>query len=137
MRLVCPARAATYRIPTKRLGDAWACGRRAVPLTSTKPVDQSDASRPELIAGTELPVVVGLRAAWCGLCKAMAPAFAAAARQMPEVRIVKLVIGVAPVKSARYRIRSIPTLIILKRGIEIARVSGARSTAQVVSWVQQ
>ena len=43
----------------------------------------------------------------------------------------------APEASSRYSIRSIPTLIMFQRGIEVARVSGALSTAQLVSWVQQ
>ena len=137
MHLVCPSCGTTNRVPTERLGDAPVCGRCDAQLMSAEPVDQSDVSLPKFISGTESPVVVDFWAAWCGPCKAMAPAFAAAARQIPEVRFVKLDSDAAPVASARYGIRSIPTLILFKRGIEIARVSGALSTAQLLSWVQQ
>ncbi len=56
---------------------------------------------------------------------------------VPDVRFVKVDSDAAPVASARYSIRSIPTLILFKGGIEVARVSGALPTAQLVSWVQQ
>jgi thioredoxin 2 len=59
-----------------------------------------------------------------------------AAQQLPDVRFVKFDSDAAPAASARYNIRSIPTLILFKGGIEVARLSGAAPTARLVSWVR-
>ena len=76
-------------------------------------------------------------AEWCGPCKQMAPHFATAAQQMPEVRFAKVDSDAAPAASALYNIRSIPTLVLFKGGTELARMSGALPAAQLVAWVQQ
>ena len=67
----------------------------------------------------------------------MTPIFAAAAREMPEVRFAKVDSDTAPGASALYNIRSIPTLILFKGGAEVARLSGVAATAQLVAWIQQ
>lgn len=56
---------------------------------------------------------------------------------MPEVRFVKVDTDAAPVASARYSIRSIPTLILFDQGTEVARRSGATPAGELVAWVRQ
>jgi thioredoxin 2 len=103
---------------------------------ATEPVSLSDAALPGVIDKTGLPVLVDFWAEWCAPCKQIAPQFAAAAGQLPEVRFVKVESDAAPVATARFAIRSIPTLILFRNGAEAARVSGAMPAAQMVSWVR-
>ena len=137
MLLSCPSCGTTNRIPDARLHDDPVCGKCGTRLMALEPVNLSDAALPKFIANTELPVLVDFWAEWCGPCKQMAPHFATAAQQMPEVRFAKVDSDAAPAASARHNIRSIPTLVLFKGGTELARMSGAVPAAQLVAWVQQ
>ncbi|MBK6865865.1 MAG: thioredoxin TrxC [Ideonella sp.] len=135
MHLVCPACGAKNRVPEDRLHDGAKCGKCAAALLAGEPVALTDAALPGFVAGTELPVVIDFWAAWCGPCRTMAPHFAAAARQLPDVHFVKVDSDAAPQASAQYGIRSIPTLILFDQGREVARRSGVVPSGELVAWI--
>lgn len=137
MPLVCPACGDTNRVPDDHYRNEPECTRCSALLMSPEPVNQTDAELSKFIACTDLPVVVYFWTDWCGPCKAMAPIFVDAAKQIPVVRFVKVDSDSAQAASARYSIRRIPTLILSKSGIEIAQVSGSLHTGQLVSWIQR
>ena len=83
-------------------------------------------------------MVVDFWAPWCGPCQMMAPQYAAAAADLePGVRLAKLNTDAAPQAAGGLNIRSIPTLIVFRRGTELARQSGAMGRSDIVRWVRQ
>ena len=67
----------------------------------------------------------------------MAPHFEKAAAELePQVRLAKLNTEAEQSIAARYGIRSIPTLLMFRRGKEIARQSGAMDGPGLIRWVR-
>ena len=135
--VVCPHCAATNRVPEERLGDDPVCGRCGKPLLDGHPVELSDANFDQVVAASELPVVVDFWAPWCGPCRQMAPQFEQAAGSLKgKALLVKVNSDDNPRTASRFGIRSIPTLLKLQRGQEVARVAGARPAGQIVQFAQ-
>jgi thioredoxin 2 len=137
MQLVCPDCLTKNRVPDDRLVDHPVCGRCGQELMRAEPVNLNDESFERYVEGTELPIVVDFWAEWCGPCKVMGPQFTAAAKQLTHVRFAKVDTEAAPRTSAKYRIKSIPTMALFKNGAEIARMSGALSASDIVRWVSE
>jgi thioredoxin 2 len=135
MQLICPNCLAKNRVPDDRLNEQPVCGKCGHELMQTEPISLNDESIAKFTQGSDLPVLVDFWAEWCGPCKMMGPQFAAAAKQLPQIRFVKLDTEAAPETSMRYRIRSIPTMALFKNGVEVARISGALSAADIIRWV--
>ena len=134
IQLPCPHCAATNRLPAARIDEAPSCGKCGQPLLAGQPLDLSDDNFDAVLAATKLPVVVDFWAAWCGPCQMMAPAFKQAAVQLKgQALLVKVDSDANPGLSARYGIRSIPTLLRLQSGVETARQSGAVPVSTIIA----
>lgn len=135
IHIVCSHCGATNRIPDGRELASGKCGKCGRQLFEGHPADVSAAILEKHIAKSDIPVLVDVWAPWCGPCKAMGPQFEAASKQAePGLRFVKLNSDDNQALSGRLGIRGIPTLIMFKGGKEVARVSGAMSSTDILRW---
>ncbi|HET8675258.1 MAG TPA: thioredoxin [Blastocatellia bacterium] len=132
----CPNCGATNRVPPKK--GQPICGRCKTPLTAdAHPVTVTDATFSREVEQSVLPVLLDLWAPWCGPCHMIAPVIEKLAGEMAgRVRVAKLNIDDNPQTAARFGVRSIPTLLILKNGREVDRVVGVQPREAILNKLQ-
>lgn len=92
----------------------------------------------ETLNGTDKPVLVDFWASWCGPCRYVAPIIDELAQEYAG----KAVIGKVNVDdqgelSSRFRIMSIPTIILFKGGQVVDKVVGARTKEELAEIIDK
>jgi len=138
VHLVCPRCDTTNRVPREKLDGGGKCGACGSPLFERRPLALDETRFAKHAEASDVPLLIDFWAAWCGPCRMMAPVFERAAAELePDVRLVKVDTEAAPNLAAHFNIRSIPSLVLVHHGKEIARSAGAMPLPQLLAWVRQ
>jgi len=82
-------------------------------------------------------VILDFWAAWCGPCKAFAPAFEAASEKYPDVVFGKINTEAQQELAGHFQIRSIPNVMLFRDQIVLFSQPGAMSAAGIDSVIEQ
>lgn len=89
------------------------------------------------IINSDQLTLVDFFATWCGPCKMMHPVLEQLKEELGDsIRIIKLDVDNNESLSVAYRIQSVPTLMLFRKGEVLWRQSGARSLSELKSVIQ-
>ena len=105
-------------------------------MSASVPV--TDASFKADVLDSDIPVLVDFWAPWCGPCRMVGPVVEEIAIQYEgRVKVVKVDTDQNPNTASNYGIRSIPTLMIFKKGEKVGTIVGAVPKTTLATTLEQ
>ena len=90
----------------------------------------------EVVLNSAEPVLVDFFATWCGPCSALAPVVEELSNENPDKKICKIDIDGSIKIARKFKVMSIPTLIVFKDGKEVKRNVGPASKEEMLEMLK-
>lgn len=87
------------------------------------------------VLNSDRPVLLDFFASWCGPCRMVGPILDEIAEEREDIKVCKVDIDEQPELASRYRIMSVPTLMVLKDGQVMEQSIGAKPKHQILAMV--
>ena len=93
----------------------------------------TDQTWQEEVLEADKPVIIDFWAEWCGPCRMVEPIIdEIASEHSAAVKVVKLNVDENPDTARQYRVMSIPTMLVVKDGVEKKRIVGAKGKSALL-----
>jgi thioredoxin 2 len=134
----CAACGATNRIPRRRIAQRPRCGRCHQPVFPRAPVAVDEARFRREVEDCPIPVLIDFWAPWCAPCRAIAPVLEQlAGERSGRIKVAKVNVDENQALAARFSIRSIPHLVLVRGPLQIADTVGAASKDSLAQWLDR
>ncbi|MBN2199906.1 MAG: thioredoxin fold domain-containing protein [Candidatus Aminicenantes bacterium] len=136
-KTVCLNCGAVNAFPVSAEGKKVVCGRCRMPLPRPGEVLEpaEEGALEKLLLNPSLPVLVDFYSNACPPCRVMHPVIERlAGRRRGEILVTRVDVERHPGLASKFGIQATPTFVILNRGYEIARTTGASSESEFSLW---
>jgi len=107
-------------------------------MASDKVVTLTKDNFEEEVIKSGIPVLVDFWAQWCGPCRAIAPVIDELANDFEgKIKVGKVNVDDEGELAAKYRIMSIPTVMLFRDGQMVEKVIGARAKADYAGLIEK
>ncbi|PNV62277.1 thioredoxin [Clostridium sp. chh4-2] len=89
------------------------------------------------VLNSETPVMVDFFATWCGPCKMLHPVVEALSNEVTDVKIGELDIDEQAELAEKYRIMTVPSLVLFKNGEAVDKLVGVQSKGKVLEFIHK
>lgn len=137
VKVSCPHCGATNNYPTAASGKSVVCGRcKSVLPPPGKVLEVPESQLATLIQSGGLPVLIDFFSTTCLPCRVMHPIVESLARRRAgEIMVASVNTDENPGLASAFRIQAVPTFVVMRKGIEMGRTSGAMSEMDFSLWV--
>ena len=100
-------------------------------------IELNDENFDAEVSKSQQPVLVDFGATWCGPCKVLAPIVEKLADEnVGKYKICKVDIDDAPKISAKFGVKSVPTILVFKNGEKSAQHVGLTNKEKLLTLLQ-
>ena len=87
------------------------------------------------VLNSDKPVLLDFFASWCGPCRMVGPILDEIAEEREDIKVCKVDIDQQPELASRFRVMSVPTLMVMREGQIVEQSIGAKPKHQILAMV--